>query len=293
MKGLLEFVMRTRLAAVGVIALGALMPLLFWFSAAVLALVTLRRGFREGLLLLAGAMAILLPIYVGLLGTPTAILQPIALTWLPVMVLAQLLRGTVSLGRTLEWAGGIAVMAVGLFYLLQGDPALFWQDLLGQLAALMGADGPESAWTQAAAELAPRLTGLWIANMLGIAVICLLLGRWWQAVLYNPGGFREEFYTLRLSRAFATITLAAVLLGFFVGPGIITDVGTVLVSLFLLQALALAHQIVARRGWHVGWLVALYVMLPLALRPVALIGLADAFVDFRNRTGFGDGSHSA
>lgn len=290
---MLAFVMRTRLAAIGVIALGALMPLLFWLSAGVIALITLRRGLREGVLVLAGAVAILLPVYAGLLGAPMALLQPIALTWVPVMILAQLLRSTVSLGRTLEWAGGIAAIAVGLFYLIQGDPALFWQDLLGQLVTLLDTNGADSAWNQAAAELAPRLTGLWIANMLGISVLCLLLGRWWQAVLYNPGGFREEFYALRLSKAFAMLTLAAVVVGLFTGPGIFADLGTVLVSVFLLQALALAHQLVARRGWHVGWLVALYVMLPLAIRPVALIGLADAFVDFRNRTGFGDGSHSA
>lgn len=285
--------MRSRLAAIGVVALGALMPLLFWVSAGVIALITLRRGIREGILILAGAVAILLPVYAGLLGAPMALLQPIALTWLPVMVLAHLLRVSVSLGRTLEWAGGIAALAVGAFYLVQGDPAVFWQDLLGQLAQLLGSDGPQSAWNQAAAELAPRLTGLWIANMLGITVICLLLGRWWQAVLYNPGGFREEFHALRLSRVFATLTLGMVLVGLVMGPGLFADLGTVMVSVFLLQALALAHHLVARRGWHVGWLIALYFMLPLAIRPVALIGLADAFVDFRNRTGFGDGSHSA
>ncbi|MDR9432874.1 MAG: hypothetical protein RI539_01860 [Spiribacter sp.] len=274
--------MRTRFAAVGVVALGALLPLLFWISGGVLALITLRRGVAEGLLVLAAATAVLLPIHWGL-GTPMAVVQPIALIWLPVIGLAAILRKSLSLAVTLQIGSLIAVGAVLSFYGLHGDPAAFWQNTLNALAQVLSGGEPGPQWQQAAAQLAPRLTGLWIANMLGIAVLCLFLGRWWQAILYNPGGFQGEFHTLRFNRWFAGLGLAAVGAGVFSAPGLLTDLGVVLGSVFILQALAVTHALVALRGWHVGWLVGFYLILPLMLRPVALLGLTDPFIDLRAR----------
>ncbi|MEX0430879.1 hypothetical protein [Spiribacter insolitus] len=283
MQAFLAFVMRTRLGAIGVVALGALLPLLFWVSGGALALITLRRGLAEGAIVLAGATAVLVPIYAGLLGAPMAVLQPLALVWLPVMALAQILRSTVSLATTLQLGTLLAAAGVLAFYGLHGDPAAFWEGTLQAIASALtdGRPGPE--WSQAAAQLAPRLTGLWVTNLLAVAFLCLLLGRWWQAVLYNPGGFRSEFHGLRFARWFAGLGVAAVLAGMFGPPGLVADVGLVIGAVFLLQALAVAHALVAARGWHVGWLVGFYLILPLLLRPVALLGLADTFVDFRAR----------
>lgn len=283
MSAFLGFVMRTRLGAIGVVALGAALPLLFWVSGGVLALITLRRGLAEALIVLAGASAVLLPLYAVLLGTPMAILQPLALIWMPVIALAQILRQTVSLPTTLQTGAGLAAVGVVSFYALHGDPAAFWQGTLQSLAQMLSGGQPGPEWEQAAAQLAPRLTGLWVSNMLAIATVCLLLGRWWQALLYNPGGFRSEFHSLRFAAWFAGVALIAVLGGWITGPGLLADVGLILGAIFLLQALAVAHALVARRGWHTGWLIGFYLILPLMLRPAAMLGLVDTFVDFRAR----------
>lgn len=283
MSGFLGFVMRSRLSAIGIVALGAVMPLLFWLSGAVIALVTLRRGIAEGLLITGGAAAVLLPLYGLAVGSPMAILQPIALLWVPVLALAQILRQTVSLAATLQLAGVLAGLGVLAFYGLHGDPAEFWQGTLQALADVFSAGSPGPEWQLAAEQLAPRLTGLWIANMLGIVLLCLLLGRWWQALLYNPGGFREEFHSLRLTRWFAVLVLALVVGSMVTPPGIVSDLASVMGAVFLLQTLAVMHAIAAMRGWHVGWLIGAYLILPLMLRPAALLGLADSFVDFRAR----------
>jgi len=283
MSAFLGFVMRTRLGAIGVVALGAALPLLFWVSGGVLALITLRRGVIEALMVLAGASAVLLPIYAVVLGTPMAILQPLALIWMPVIALAQILRQSVSLPMTLQAGAILAAVGVVAFYGLHGDPAAFWQGTLQSLAQMLSGGQPGPEWEQAAAQLAPRLTGLWVSNMLAIATVCLLLGRWWQALLYNPGGFRSEFHTLRFAAWFAAVALLAVLGGWITGPGLLTDLGLVLGAMFLLQAMAVAHALVAQRGWHTGWLIGFYLILPLMLRPAAMLGVADAFVDFRAR----------
>ncbi|MEX0421412.1 hypothetical protein [Spiribacter pallidus] len=283
MSGFLAFLMRSRPAAVGIVALGALMPLLFWLSGAVIALVTLRRGVIEGALIAAGAALVLWPLYGLLLGMPAAVLQPIALIWLPVMLLAEVLRRSVSLSFALQTGAVVAAVGVAAFYGLHGDPTAFWQQTLNTLAQALAGGEPGPEWQRAASQLAPRLTGLWVVNMLAVAVICLLLGRWWQAVLYNPGGFRAEFHELRFARWFAVAGLAGLFAGGFAPPGLMADAGTVIGGLFVLQALAVAHAVVARRGWHVGWLIGFYLILPLMLRPITLLGLADAFVDFRTR----------
>lgn len=283
MSGFLSFLMRSRLSAIGFVALGAVMPLLFWLSGAVIALITLRRGLAEGLLIGGGAVAVLLPLYAFAIGSPMAILQPLALLWLPVLALAQILRQTLSLAFTLQVAGLLAAVGVLGFYGLHGDPAAFWQGTLQAVAEVFSAGTPGPEWQLAVEQLAPRLTGLWIANMLGIAVLCLLLGRWWQALLYNPGGFREEFHSLRFARWFAVLALAVIMGGLFSPPGVLSDLASVIGAVFLLQALAVMHAIASARGWHVGWLIGVYLILPLMLRPVALLGLVDTFVDFRAR----------
>ncbi len=283
MSGFLAFVMRTRMGAIGVVSLGAVLPLLFWLSGAVLALITLRRGLAEAGLVLAGSAAILVPLYALLLGSPMAILQPLALIWVPVIALAQILRQTVSLAWTLQIGALLAAAAVLGFHVIHGDPTLFWEQTLQALARVLSGGNPGLEWQQAAAQLAPRLTGLWVMNMLGIAVGCVLLGRWWQAVLYNPGGFRDEFQSLRFATWFAGLGLAAVAGGIASGPGLFADLGTVLGAVFLFQALAVVHSLARQRGWHAGWLVGFYLLLPLLMRPVALLGLADTFVDFRAR----------
>jgi hypothetical protein len=283
MRALLEFAMRSRLAAVALVALGALVPLLFWLSAGLLALITLRRGLAESALVLAGATAALAPVYAVMLGTPLAVLQPLALVWLPVMGLAQVLRVRVSLETTIQVGALVAAGAVIAFYGLYGDPSVFWRQILEMLSQQLIAGPPGEGWNQTVDQLAPRLTGLWVTNVLAIALLCLLLGRWWQAMLYNPSGFRREFHALQLSPWFAAIAAAAVIAGLFSAPGLVADLGTILGAVFILQAVAVAHAVVARRGWHIGWLVGFYLVLPVMLRPAMVIGLADPAINFRAR----------
>jgi hypothetical protein len=283
MQGILAFAMRSRAAAIGMVALGALMPLLLWLGAGILALITLRRGLGEGAVILAGATAVLLPVYALLIGAPMAVLQPVALIWLPVVGMAQVLRTTVSLAAAVQAGALIAVGAVAVLYGLYGDPAAFWTRILEGVGAQLFAESPGEGWNQMVEQLAPRLTGLWITNVLMVAVLCLLLGRWWQAMLYNPGGFRREFYELRFPLWFAGVAGAAVLASIMTPPGLFADLGTVLGAVFVLQAVAVAHALVARRGWSTGWLVGFYLVLPLLLRPAVLIGLVDTIMDFRAR----------
>ncbi|MGE5154168.1 MAG: DUF2232 domain-containing protein [Bdellovibrio bacteriovorus] len=294
MKALAGFIMRGYAQAALVAAASALLSLLLppfaLVSGAAIALVTLRRGLREGALL--GGLATL---GVGLLsalalGTPWPALGTLLVLWLPVWALAALLRHFRSLSLTIAAAGGIGVLIVIAFHALVADPAAVWRELMTPFREVLIRDGvvePPAADALFAA-IAHWMTGAFAAALVLQWILGLFLGRWWQALLYNPGGFGQELRELRLHRAFGIAGLALLAATALVrGPGLIPDLLIVLLPLYLLQGLAVIHQIHRARRLHPGWLFALYALLvvfmPHAELLVACLGLVDIWSDLRAR----------
>lgn len=285
MRHFADFIMRGRMPAVVVIFASAMIPLLLWVSGGALSLVTLRRGALEGAFA-GGAAALALMVVVGALaGTPQPALQPILQLWLPVFLIALWLRYSVSLAQALEIAAGLAGVAVAVFYLLHADTAGYWREVFGQAREMFPAQSAPDAttWQEVVAALAPEMTGLWGVNLLGLAVASLLLGRWWQAMLYNPGGFREEFHALRLERWFAWVVLAWLIAAAALGRGLVYDIAFVLSAVFVLQTLAVLHSFSARQRWGKLWLALVYLFLPLVIQLAAVVGIIDVFLDVRRR----------
>ena len=149
--------------------------------------------------------------------------------------------------------------------------------------------GQSAALHQVMGRIAHMMTGMFAAAITFGIVISLFLARWWQAILYNPGGFRQEFYALRLGKAFGivTVAVAAVALAALPGTGALRDVLPLLVLLQLLQGLAVVHGLVAEAGANKAWLVAVYVLLVLptvttqAALTLAVAGLVDNWMNFR------------
>lgn len=140
--------------------------------------------------------------------------------------------------------------------------------------------------------LAVMMNGL-VAGAFAMSVmIALLIARYWQALLYNPGGFRAEFEGLRLPGA---LVPAVVLTGIFATiealvfgqrHGLVTDLLVVAVAMYGFQGLAIAHHYVRNRQLASAWLVALYaavlVVPQIALVALAALGLLDHRVNFRH-----------
>lgn len=296
MKGLAAFIMRGypqgALVAAATALLALLLPLFGLVSGAVVALFTLRRGVREGALL-AG----LATLGVGLLGalalgTPWPALGTLLVLWFPVWGLAVLLRVSRSLSLTVAAAGLIAALVVLVIHAIVEDPAAGWLELMTPFRDLLVRDGvvePDAAEAVFAA-IARWMTGTFAAALVLQWMLGLFLGRWWQALLYNPGGFAQEFRAVRLHSVFGMVGLALLLLiGLTRGPGIIPDLLIVLIPLYLIQGLAVLHQFHHARGLHAGWLFGLYVLLvvfmPHAEILVACVGLVDIWADLRARLG--------
>ena len=202
------------------------------------------------------------------------------------MVLAVTLRTTVNLPMAVLAAVPVGAL-VGLA--MVG----FAGGYLDQIAAYFGEflATLEQQLSQGDQKVAlARPTALQIAGMMGAgtamtAVLCLFLARYWQAALYNPGGFGEEFRALyyppmiSVGLALGMIALASL--------GAEYRTWAMICALPLTFAgLALVHARAAHRGQGKGWLTGFYLVW-LLFDPVKLlvvfVAIADSWVNFRQR----------
>jgi hypothetical protein len=143
-----------------------------------------------------------------------------------------------------------------------------------------------------AAMTVTQIAGLMATATSLIAALSLLLGRYWQAALYNPGGFREEFYALRMPwQATALIVLLVMLL--MSNQEYIFWVGPLLVPL-MIAGVALVHSMIARLTVGRPLLITFYLLLVMvgAVKElVVVLAIVDSIIDFRSRLGTGSGSN--
>jgi hypothetical protein len=127
--------------------------------------------------------------------------------------------------------------------------------------------------------------------LLGLSlVLTILLARWWQSLLYNPGGFRAEFHALLVPKSLAiavTALAALVFSGTVAKDSIWVDIFLISIMVYLVQGLAVIHGIVGGRGLSKWWLAPVYVGLffvpPHVILGLVMVGLVDSVVDFRSR----------
>lgn len=292
MKSLASLAMRGRMPAIAVAVVLAALSLLVLplglLSAAVVALVTLRHGAREGALVMAGGLLALAGLGGLIFAKPAALALIGLVMWLPVWALGLLLRGSRSLALTLE-AGLLLGMGVVLGQYLLGDPAAYWAQLMGEFLArsldpqVLG----EGDRQQLVATMAPWMVGGVAAAWFLQQALVLFIARYWQAGLYNPGGFRTEFHSLRLGRwvliALPALLLAALAMG--QTASLPAQLVLVLEAGLLLQGVALVHGLIGRLGAAIGWLIGFYGLLvvafPHGVTLVTLAGYMDGWLDFR------------
>ncbi|GLZ85323.1 hypothetical protein Pres01_13740 [Metapseudomonas resinovorans] len=283
MRALAEFIMRGRMQATLVVAGAAALPLMFWLSAAAGCLVLLRRGVNDALGIIAWALLPALGWWY--FGEPRTLMVLVG-----ALGLALVLRSSVSWTRVL-----MISVALGLLYgLVLG--AVFREPIAamaGELQKLMpqvmGGVYSQLADDERArlgAMVAPVLTGLIAALLQLVSVLSLTLGRYWQAALYNPGGFGSEFRALKLPPALAFGLLAAMLLGPNLGLelAMLTPICSVPLAF---AGLALVHGLAKQGGLAGFWLVGLYVSLLLFMQLIypllVVLAIVDSLIDFRGR----------
>jgi hypothetical protein len=295
MRALARFVMSGRLPAIGLAAASLLLSLpvpplsspLAYVSGGIVALVGLSQSLLESIGVLVGA-AILTALVASLIYTAAAPVVGAALIlWVPVLCGARILKASNDLPVTLLALTLLAVLLVVVFHLSLGDTIAWWEDHLSPVLKPMLEQQDMDA--SVVAQIAPWMTGLLATALLVGIVLSLLLGRWWQAV-FDRGSFGEEFRRLQFGRLMAGATLliwAATAIPEMPWRRGFLDVGIVLVVPFVLAGLAVLHGLVNSLRLHKGWLVVAYVMIMVASPAVelllALLGLADSWLNIRQR----------
>ncbi len=267
---------RTAVAAMALAGTPFLMPL----SIGMVALSALRGKPQDGLLVTGGAMlalALLEPLMSGALVL--AVITGLAY-WLPGVGLAILLQRSGSLALCLQVLTLIGLAAVGVFWLGAESPETWWLPWLEEyFVPFLQQSQPQVDSGVLLPAVARYLTGgivaLWLLTMAG----GLMLGRWWQGMLGDSELLGPAFRTHRQGRAVGGI--AAVV---FVAAGltdylVLENLVVVLVAMFMLQGLALAHWLVREKGLKAALLVAIYLALPFGTPWSLVILAAVGFMD--------------
>lgn len=279
MRALAELIMRGRAQACGVALFGWLLPLI---SPATVGLVSLRKDSSEGLIVALWALMPWLALYLSGDISVLIVLVPLAVL-LVVTAIARLLRSSASWQWTLLGAVIIsAAIAVSLGIIASPDvnrAVTATVEFLAQVNSQAGSDQ---------LGIAPDrffVLGM-LAWLIGSTAVCgLLVSRWWQALLFNPGGFQKEFHDYRLDRTIALVLIVFVIAG--VGLPLEYRPWVELVSLPLLIAgLALVHSSVKLMGMGGHWLGLMYFGL-FFIAPVGTLlvglGLLDSLLNLRSR----------
>lgn len=273
-----RWLMRGTPYAVGGAALAAVVPWLFWFSGAIVALVTLRRGLAPALPVLVAAVVPAawwwtqgdaIPLASVLLVSLMAVVLRARMRWSEA-----LLAGTLAAAAMIQFGIFVPEGGAGLLLeqLRQGSAEI--DRMLTELAR-QGFDTE-----QLATLVIGGVTGL----MVSVAAIgCLALARAWQAGLYNPGGFREEFHALRLTPRELLMLVLLGVVGMTFG---LLSLSMLAWLPLLVAGIALVHGFIGIKGMNGLWLIAFYALLITTWPMILIVLLAafiDVFVNFRGR----------
>ena len=263
--------------------------LLAWLGSAAVAMAILRRGLQASanvflfVLLLAAAWAYtgnIVPLSTLLCSSALAVALRATSSWSMVITLTPLV--------IIIWAGALLVFASDYVALLmvyaEQGLEVFKQQL--ELAAANGGN-PERA-EQMLAQMPPLTAEHLLGNLafmqMLLTLISLFTARWWQAKLYNPGGFQQEFYQLRLSRTNILVLVAGLVL--FSSIEGYHQWAWLFAIPIIIVGIALVHALVALKQLSRHWLFGFYVMF-ITFAPVVpllmMAVIADSALDFRLR----------
>ncbi|MBV8802689.1 MAG: hypothetical protein JO131_06980, partial [Gammaproteobacteria bacterium] len=213
---------------------------------------------------------------------------------------ACLLRRYSSWSFVLDWAILLGVLAIGIIHLLYPDVKNWWSQQLteyfSKTTIMMREIQPNaevipvSAQAQIVNIIKIYATGLLFASILFNALIQLLIARWWQAIIFNPGELRKELLNIRLSYIAGLLFLIIYPLARW-GNEIASDIIPVVYLVFSPAGVSVIHCLLAKK-LRLG-IVFLYIgLIGIILFPggisvlalvFSLVGFLDIGANFRQR----------
>ncbi len=263
-------------------------------SSAAVALVTLRRGAQEGLYVLLFSCLSAAALGMLLIGNVQFALLYGLVLWAPIWLISIVLRAGSNLSFAVEVSVFMGMAGVIGFYLFTDDPSAFWYELLyGAFAQPLidtaPADVPVNEIIDTLRKFSHFMTGAVAAGGVFSMLFGLFLARWWQAMLYNPGGFRKEYLALRASRSLSGMSVAIVAAAWFMSGSwaeLLWNLAELLAVLFSFVGVGIIHASFAPMKAGRYLIPAFYLslfMIPHMVAVIIVVGLVDAWLDVRRK----------
>ena len=184
------------------------------------------------------------------------------------------------------------MLFIVFMHLYIGDVTAWWKSLLEMWIKTNLTTATGEQYKEVMNVVTPLMNAIMASLIMLSIILTTLAGRWWQALAFNPGGFRPEFYALRFPRIMCYITVLGVLILFIIGEhqkSILRDLLVLMIFLYMFQGLSAIHRVVNRRKLSVAWLGIMYcllILLPQMVLFISCIGMVDSWVQ-TSRSGAG------
>ena len=286
------------------VLLFSILPFFQWISCVIMMLVTLRKGPKEGLILLVPAS--LVYILFGINGSSEVIWFGVFGGTLYLWLMACILWRYASWRMVLQASIVLAVITIFIVHGVMPDLNQWWivkfRDMLVlfdtamQQGTILLDHEQLQDWqtfvtltkeTDILQQLAYVALGCVLVMNIIIKLILLALARWWQAQLYNPQGLRLELQDIRLSAFVPLIFIASLLTG-YLGLNVFLDIVPIFTGMMLLAGLSVVHFVAngSRTNWQ-SWLIVIFTYGLLLLLPrvlllmIVAVAMADSVFNLR------------
>ena len=256
------------------------------FSGALVGLVILTQGSRSGLKAVVVSIVGITVVATIALEAPMIGVSIGLAQWLPIVILAQVLRSTKSLVLMMLSGLVLAFIAITLQYLVWPDLEANWLKVIDQSVAQLK-DYPEYQNVDIADNA--RLLVHFMVLVLGPAIYSLLIGilliaRSMQSRLAGSDGFSTEFRAISFGKRIGLVAIIMLAISYWANQAWISSMSLLLMTAFLFQGIAVVHTKVSRskRPRLLSTLFyALLLIFPQAVVFTALVGLLDNWLILR------------
>lgn len=293
-----DYILQSRVHAMSAALALTLIPFGGTVSVLIAALVTLCQGALEGALV---SVVATVPYLVYTLfpdkNQPLLVMSLLAvmivsnvLTW----AFAVLLRRYNNWNRVIELAALLSILIVATIHIEYPGVADWWGTqftaYFTKSLPLIDSVKPDALPSDVQAQLVMfaknYATGFAVVVVLLNIILQVLIARWWQAAMFNPGGLRKELYQIRLGYVAGIVFVCGLVLS-AIGNNTVLDIMPILYTTFCVAGLSLLHNLVqlTKAAWV--WLALVYAVLvwvfPYSVVIIAILGLLDTGIDFRKR----------
>ena len=266
-----------------------LLPITQIFGSAILVLLVLSQGLTRTAIVGGLAFAAIMVLSLFTAVTASQVLEVALSIWLPGIVLALLLQRMRSLTLLLQSTALIAMVAIVGLYVVLGDPAVYWRELLEEFSGIW-----QDAGLQTESEIfvqlqpyAPQMTGIFVAVGWLFYVVVVLAGYAAYISLPDQSDGFGRFSELNFGRVLALVLAVTSLAAMFSAAIWLQNLAFVLFVIFWLQGLAMLHWLKGQGRFPGVVLAAVYVgtvlLGPLLVTAVGVMGYTDAWFNYRPR----------